>query len=50
MPALSPRTQQLQAGMEAGPDQEVALFEQGFSDMAYALLSSRMPGIGRAHV
>lgn len=45
MPALSPRTQQMQAGMEAGPDQETALFEQGFSDMAYALLSSRMPDV-----
>jgi hypothetical protein len=45
MPALSPRTQQMQAGMDAGPDQETALFEQGFSDMAYALLSSRMPDV-----
>lgn len=45
MPALSPRTQQMQAGMEAGPGQETALFEQGFSDMAYALLSSRMPDV-----
>lgn len=45
MPALSPRTQQMQAGLEAGPDQETALFEQGFSDMAYALLSSRMPDV-----
>jgi hypothetical protein len=45
MPALSPRTQQMQAGMEAGPDQETALFEQGFSDMAYQLLSSRMPDV-----
>ena len=45
MPALSPRTQQMQAGMEAGPDQETALFEQGFSDMAYQLLSARMPDV-----
>ncbi|HEY6025749.1 MAG TPA: hypothetical protein VIV09_02515 [Pseudolabrys sp.] len=45
MPPLSPRTQQMQAGMEAGPDQETALFEQGFSDMAYSLLSSRMPDV-----
>ena len=45
MPAMSPRTQQLQAGMTAGPDQEVALFEQGFSEMAYNLLSSRMPDV-----
>lgn len=45
MPAMSPRTQQLQAGMTAGPDQEVALFEQGFSEMAYNLLSSRMPDL-----
>ncbi len=45
MPALSPRTQQLQAGMNAGPDQETALFEQGMSEMAYNLLASRMPDI-----
>lgn len=45
MPALSPRTQQLQAGMNAGPDQELALFEQGFSEMAYNLLASRMPDV-----
>jgi hypothetical protein len=45
MPALSPRTQQLQAGMNAGPDQESALFEQGMSEMAYNLLSSRMPDV-----
>jgi hypothetical protein len=45
MPALSPRTQQLQAGMNAGPDQETALFEQGMSEMAYNLLSSRMPDV-----
>ncbi len=45
MPALSPRTQQLQAGMNAGPDQEQALFEQGMSEMAYNLLSSRMPDV-----
>ena len=42
MPALSPRTQQLQAGMNAGPDQETALFEQGMSEMAYNLLASRI--------
>lgn len=42
---VSPRTQQLQAGMAAGPDQEAALFEQGFSDMAYNLLSARMPDL-----
>lgn len=42
---VSPRTQQLQAGMAAGPDQESALFEQGFSDMAYNLLSARMPDL-----
>lgn len=45
MPPLSPRTQQLQAGMNAGPDQESALFEQGMSEMAYNLLSSRMPDV-----
>ncbi len=45
MPAMSPRTQQLQAGMTAGPDQEAQLFEQGFSEMAYNLLSSRMPDV-----
>lgn len=45
MPAMSPRTQQLQAGMSAGPDQEAQLFEQGFSEMAYNLLSSRMPDV-----
>lgn len=45
MPAMSPRTQQLQAGMNAGPDQEAQLFEQGFSEMAYSLLTSRMPDV-----
>jgi len=45
MPPMSPRTQQLQAGMNAGPDQETALFEQGMSDMAYNLLSSKMPDV-----
>lgn len=45
MPAMSPRTQQLQAGMNAGSDQESALFEQGMSEMAYNLLSSRMPDL-----
>lgn len=45
MPAMSPRTQQLQAGMNAGPDQEAQLFEQGFSEMAYSLLMSRMPDV-----
>jgi hypothetical protein len=45
MPPLSPRTQQLQAGMNAGPDQEQQLFEQGMSEMAYNLLSSRMPDV-----
>lgn len=45
MPAISPRTQQLQAGMNAGPDQETALFEQGMSEMAYNLLTSRMPDV-----
>lgn len=45
MPVMSPRTQQLQAGMNAGPDQEVMLFEQGFSEMAYNLLASRMPDV-----
>ncbi|HET6494037.1 MAG TPA: hypothetical protein VFH61_01575 [Thermoleophilia bacterium] len=42
---MSPRTQQLQAGMEQGPDQESALFESGMSEMAYNLLSSRMPDV-----
>jgi hypothetical protein len=45
MPAMSPRTQQLQAGMTQGPAQESALFEQGMSEMAYNLLSSRMPDV-----
>jgi hypothetical protein len=45
MPPLSPRTQQLQAGMNAGPDQETSLFEQGMSEMAYSLLGSRMPDV-----
>ena len=45
MPAMSPRTQQLQAGMSAGPDQESTLFEQGMSEMAYNLLTSRMPDV-----
>lgn len=45
MPPLSPRTQQLQAGMNAGPDQETALFEQGMSEMAYNLLGTRMPDV-----
>ena len=45
MPPISPRTQQLQAGMNNGPDQESALFEQGMSEMAYNLLSSRMPDV-----
>jgi proline iminopeptidase len=35
MPAMSPRTQQLQAGMSAGPDQGPALFEQGFLDYRF---------------
>lgn len=45
MPPLSPRTQQLQAGMNTGPDQETVLFEQGMSEMAYNLLSSRLPDV-----
>ena len=45
MPPLSPKTQQMQSGMNQSPDQEQQLFEQGMSDMAYNLLSSRLPDI-----
>lgn len=42
---ISPMMQQQQEGMAQGPDQEDALFSQGFSDMAYSLLSTKMPDI-----
>ena len=45
MPSLSPRMQQLQGGMSQGPDQATALFEQGLSEMAYQLLTQRMPDL-----
>lgn len=45
MPSLSPRMQQLQGGMSQGPDQATELFEQGLSEMAYQLLTQRMPDL-----
>lgn len=45
MPPLSPRMQQLQGGMSQGPDQATELFEQGLSEMAYQLLTQRMPDL-----
>lgn len=45
MPSMSPRTQQLQAGAGAGPDQETALFEKGFSDLAYNVLMNKLPDV-----
>lgn len=45
MPSLSPRMQQLQGGMSQGPDQAAELFEQGLSEMAYQLLTQRMPDL-----
>jgi hypothetical protein len=42
---LSPRTQQLQMAGGAGADQATALFEKGFSDLAYNVLLNRLPDI-----
>lgn len=45
MPPLSPRMQQLQGGMSQGPDQATSLFESGLSEMAYQLLTQRVPDL-----
>lgn len=45
MPPLSPRMQQLQGGMSQGPDQATSLFESGLSEMAYQLLTQRIPDL-----
>lgn len=45
MPTMSPRTQQFQAGAGAGVDQSTQLFEQGFSQMAYNVLTSKFPDV-----
>lgn len=45
MPPLSPRDQQLQGGMSQSPDQATSLFESGLSEMAYQLLTQRVPDL-----
>ena len=45
MPSLSPRTQQMQTDQNAGPEQASAMFEQGFSSMAYNSLLSKHPDL-----
>ena len=45
MPAMSPRTQQMQMGQGAGVDQATEMFEQGFSQMAYNVLLSKNPDL-----
>lgn len=45
MPPLSPRMQQLQGGMSQGPNQATSLFESGLSEMAYQLLTQRIPDL-----
>ncbi len=45
MPPLSPRMQQLQGGTGQSPDQATGLFESGLSEMAYQLLTQRVPDL-----
>lgn len=45
MPSMSPRTQQLQMASGAGVDQATAMFERGFSDMAYNVLTNKLPDL-----
>lgn len=48
MPSMSPRTQQMQQqqpGAGDGADQAEALFEKGFSDMAYNILLAKLPDL-----
>lgn len=45
MPPLSPRMQQLQGGTGQSPDQATSLFESGLSEMAYQLLTQRVPDL-----
>lgn len=45
MPSMSPRTQQMQMAAGAGVDQATALFEKGFSDMAYNVLANKLPDL-----
>ncbi len=45
MPSMSPKTQQMQMAAGAGVDQTAQLFEQGFSQMAYNVLMSKLPDI-----
>jgi len=40
---MSPKTQEMQMQEGAGVDQATAMFEQGFSKMAYNILLSKMP-------
>lgn len=43
--SMSPRTQQLQMGQGAGVDQATAMFERGFSDMSYNVLTNKFPDL-----
>jgi hypothetical protein len=53
MPSMSPRTQMMQqqqqqpggGGPGEGADQAEALFEKGFSDMAYNILLAKLPDV-----
>ena len=45
MPPLNPNVQQPQGGMSQGPDQATSLFESGLSEMAYQLLTQRVPDL-----
>ena len=45
MPSMSPKTQQFQMAAGAGVDQSTQLFEQGFSQMAYNVLLSKLPDV-----
>ena len=45
MPSMSPRTQQMQMASGAGVDQATAMFEKGFSEMAYNVLLAKLPDI-----
>lgn len=49
MPSVSPRTQQMQqqqqGGGGSGADQAEAMFEQGFSEMAYNILMAKLPDL-----
>ena len=42
---MPPRMQQLQGGTSQSPDQATSLFESGLSEMAYQLLTQRVPDI-----